>query len=103
MRYVIAEISPALFLLYIFIACGRPARAIIIPTTVANIDKGDMLYNNKLWLPNSTGIIVALNRIIKAFENPIEIEVTKARWEEIKKLSSQITKQGVELKICGLT
>ena len=37
-------------------------------------------------LPNSTNIIVALNRIIKAFESPIEIEVTKTRWEEIKKL-----------------
>jgi SpoVK/Ycf46/Vps4 family AAA+-type ATPase len=40
-------------------------------------------------LPNSTDIIVALNRIIKAFESPIEVEVTKTRWEEIKKLRIQ--------------
>jgi hypothetical protein len=37
----------------------------------------------------SKPIVEALNRIIKAFENPIEIEVTKTRWEEIKKLSLQ--------------
>ena len=49
-KYVTAEISPALFLLYIFIAWGSPARAIIIPTTVANIDKGDMSkYNRFFW------------------------------------------------------
>jgi hypothetical protein len=40
-------------------------------------------------LPSSTGIIKALEKIIKAFENPIEIEVTKTRWEEIKKLSQK--------------
>jgi hypothetical protein len=39
-------------------------------------------------LPNSTGIIEALNKIIKAFENPIEIEIIKTRWEEIKKLQN---------------
>jgi uncharacterized radical SAM superfamily protein len=42
-----------------------------------------------LELPSSTNIIAALNRIIKAFENPIEIEVTKTRWEEIKKLQKE--------------
>jgi hypothetical protein len=39
-------------------------------------------------LPSSTSIIEALNKIIKAFESPIEIEVTKTRWEEIKKLQN---------------
>lgn len=34
-------------------------------------------------------IIVALNRIIKAFKNSIEIKVTKTRWEEIKKLQNK--------------
>lgn len=42
--------------------------------------------NLLIRLPSSEGIIAALNMIIKAFEGPIEIEVTKARWEEIKRL-----------------
>jgi len=37
-------------------------------------------------LPSSEIIIEALDKIIKAFESPIEIEVVKTRWEEIKKL-----------------
>jgi hypothetical protein len=40
-------------------------------------------------LPNSEGIIAALSRIIKVFESPIEIEVVKTRWEEIKKMQLQ--------------
>ena len=37
-------------------------------------------------LPSSEGIIKALNRIVEVFSNPVEIEVVKTRWEEIKKL-----------------
>jgi len=47
-------------------------------------------------LPNSTDIIVALNRIIKAFEKPIEIEATKTRWEEIKKMSGQVAPSPIQ-------
>lgn len=41
-----------------------------------------------ILLPSSEGIIKALNRIIEVFSNPIEIEVTRTRWEEIKKLQN---------------
>ena len=46
-----------------------------------------------------------LNSIIKAFESPIEIEVTKTRWEEIKKLqinSSTIQglRQNANINLC---
>ncbi len=37
-------------------------------------------------LPSSESIIKVLNRIIEVFSNPIEIEVVKTRWEEIKRL-----------------
>jgi len=47
-------------------------------------------------LPSSEIIIDALNKIIKVFESPIEIEVVKTRWEEIKKLSNQITPSPVQ-------
>jgi hypothetical protein len=39
-------------------------------------------------LPSSDLIIEAMNKIIKVFESPIEIEVVKTRWEEIKKIRS---------------
>ena len=35
-------------------------------------------------LPSSVDIIKSLNRIVEAFNNPVEIEVVKIRWEEIK-------------------
>jgi len=42
-------------------------------------------------LPSSEGIIKALNRIVEVFGNPIEIEVIRTRWEEIKKLNLPVT------------
>jgi len=36
-------------------------------------------------LPSSEDIIKAIEGIIKVFESPIEIEVLRQRWEEIKK------------------
>ncbi len=40
-------------------------------------------------LSSSDDIIKALSRIIVAFSNPIEIEVVKTRWGEIKKLQRE--------------
>ena len=42
-------------------------------------------------LPSSDDIIKALNRIVEVFSNPIEIEVIRTRWEEIKRLSKEPT------------
>ena len=41
-------------------------------------------------LPSSEGIIKALNRIIEVFSNPIEVEVVRTRFEEIKKISDAL-------------
>ncbi len=43
-------------------------------------------------LPSSEDIIKALNKIVEVFNNPIEIEVIKTRWEEIKKLQNPLYK-----------
>jgi len=37
-------------------------------------------------LPSSKDIIVALDRINKAFNNVMDMEVVKARWGEIKRI-----------------
>jgi hypothetical protein len=39
-------------------------------------------------LPSSTDIIVALDRIIKVFENTVEVGLVRSRWKEIKRLQS---------------
>jgi hypothetical protein len=39
-------------------------------------------------LPSSGILIPALNRIISAFESPIEVEVLRTRWGDIKKIQS---------------
>lgn len=38
------------------------------------------------WLPTSEGIITALEKIVKAFEDTIQVQLIKERWEEIKSL-----------------
>lgn len=40
-------------------------------------------------LPNSKIIISAMNKILKAFEDAVQMELIKVRWEEIKRLNSQ--------------
>jgi hypothetical protein len=40
-------------------------------------------------LPNPEIIIQATNRIVKAFQDTIQVELIKVRWEEIKKLQLQ--------------
>jgi hypothetical protein len=37
-------------------------------------------------LPASVGIITALEKIVKAFEDMIQVQLIKKRWEEIKGL-----------------
>ena len=39
-------------------------------------------------LPSSEDIIQATNRIVKAFEDVMQVEVIKVRWEEIKDIKS---------------
>ena len=41
----------------------------------------------RILLPSSDSIIKALEKIIKMFESPIEMEGVKTRWEEIKKFN----------------
>ena len=38
------------------------------------------------WLPDPKIIIKSVDRIIKAFENVIQTELVRVRWEEIKRL-----------------
>ena len=45
--------------------------------------------DKKSMLPGSVDIIKPLERIIQAFENVVQVELIKVRWEEIKKLQSQ--------------
>jgi hypothetical protein len=40
-------------------------------------------------LPGSVVIISALEKIVKAFEDTIQIQLIRERWEEIKKLQLQ--------------
>jgi hypothetical protein len=42
------------------------------------------------WLPTSKIIIEAINKILAAFQDTLQAESVKVRWEEIKKLSGQI-------------
>ena len=37
-------------------------------------------------LPSPEIIITAINKILKAFEDTIQMELIKVRWEEIKRL-----------------
>jgi len=39
-------------------------------------------------LPTSEGIITALNKIVKAFEDTIQVQLIKERWEEIKSMQT---------------
>lgn len=51
-------------------------------------------------LPSSEIIIHALDKIIKAFEDRIQVELIKVRWEEIKKLrSSRLTISATQANI----
>jgi hypothetical protein len=34
--------------------------------------------------PTSEGIIISLNKIVKAFEDTIQVQLIKERWGEIK-------------------
>ena len=36
------------------------------------------------WPPNPEIIIQVTNRIVKAFQNTIQVELIKVRWEDIK-------------------
>jgi|GEM_PF-3639941 len=38
----------------------------------------------QISLPTSEGIITALEKIVKAFEDTIQVQLIKERWEEIK-------------------
>jgi hypothetical protein len=48
------------------------------------IDK--VKYIKGYQLPSSGILIPAINKIISAFESPIEVGALRTRWEEIKKL-----------------
>ncbi len=42
-------------------------------------------------------MIQVTDRIVKAFQDTIQVELIKVRWEEIKKLSEQTTLSTVEV------
>jgi len=40
-----------------------------------------------ILLPSSKIIVTTMNKVLKAFEDRIQMEVVRVRWEEIKRLS----------------
>lgn len=40
----------------------------------------------KSMLPSSDVIITSLEKIVKAFENIVQVDLIRQRWEEIKQL-----------------
>ena len=44
---------------------------------------------NPTWLPNPQIIIQTVEKLLKAFENVIQMELIRVRWEEIKRLSNK--------------
>ena len=42
-------------------------------------------------LPTSEGIITALRKIVKVFEDTIQVQLIKEGWEEIKNLRPALT------------
>jgi hypothetical protein len=44
----------------------------------------------KDWLPSPEIIRTSINKIIKAFEDTIQTELVRMKWEEIRKLQLQI-------------
>jgi hypothetical protein len=45
---------------------------------------------NSNWLPSPEIINKAINNIILAFDDLVQVELVKVRWEEIEKLKSQL-------------
>ena len=39
------------------------------------------------WLPNSRLLRITISTILKAFEDLVQVELLKVRWEEIKRLT----------------
>jgi len=53
------------------------------------LTEGYRVLNFQYQLPSSKIIITAINKILKAFEDATQMELIKARWEEIKRLQAQ--------------
>lgn len=43
-------------------------------------------YNNEIQLPSPQIIRTTVEKVLKAFENVIQTELIRVRWEQIKKL-----------------
>ncbi len=50
--------------------------------------KGSLEQSNPVLLPSSDVIISALEKIVKAFEDTIQVDLIRQRWEEIKTLQN---------------
>lgn len=81
-----------MYLLFIFILLPSQTAVIVsidhTEVFQANIDC-DLVQVKSAWLPSSVDIIRALEKIVKAFEDAVQVELVRARWEEIKRLQAQ--------------
>jgi hypothetical protein len=62
----------------------------LIPSLKIPFDAILTANKTKDWLPTSEGIITALEKIVKVFEDTIQIQLIKERWEEIQKYQVEI-------------
>ena len=45
-----------------------------------------LLPSRPIWLPDSRRLRITISTILKAFEDLVQVELLKVRWEEIKRL-----------------
>ena len=49
-----------------------------------------------MQLPSSEGIIAAVDKIFLAFQDVVQMESIRSKWEETKKLSGQMTPSPIQ-------
>jgi len=55
----------------------------------SNSLEGHKVLKLKTQLPNPEIIIATIEKALKAFENVIQMELIRVRWEQIKRFQSQ--------------